>query len=379
MTQHQLPAYLQNRQVQDFTDYAGDGIGGALPPHVSIQGNMFTLIDAAGQEFQPMATMDCVIVDRSTVTCKMYFGKPWTPGSEEPPMCWSTNGIGPSRDAVAPQARTCAECDKNVRGSAQSAISGAAIKACRDEFHLAILLPSMPDILFRYVLTPGSFKNWQAYVGKFKNSNVKMSMVVTRMSFVPKVNGEVQFESISYVDEATNARVEKALLEKATDVLCGRLDTPRTAAISGPAVQSITVTNPGPGQLPIAPVAQVQQPAPLASSAPNAAGQPTAAAPALATAPHGAPAASPSEGAQAPRRRRRTAAEMAAVNGAAPVQAAPTTAPQAPFPVQGGPQQAVGGPPPGTPVPPNNFGVGGGQPVAANPELAGMLDNFFKG
>src|SRR5271163_1452073 len=190
MVDQQLPAYLQNRQVQDFTDYAADGIGGMLPPHVSIQGNLFTLIDATGQEFEPMQTMDVVIVDRSTVTCKMYFGKPWTPGSEEPPMCWSTNGIGPSRDAVTPQARTCAECPNNVRGSAVSAISGASVKACRDEFHLAILLPSMPNMMFRYVLTPGSFKNWQAYAGKFKNSNVKISMVLTRMSFVPKVNGE---------------------------------------------------------------------------------------------------------------------------------------------------------------------------------------------
>ena len=363
MTQHQLPAYLQNRQVQDFTDYAGDGIGGALPPHVSIQGNLFTLIDAGGQEYQPMQVMECVIVDRSTVTCKMYFGKPWTPGSEEPPMCWSTNGIGPSRDAVNPQARTCAECDKNVRGSAQSAISGAAIKACRDEFHLAILLPSMPDILFRYVLTPGSFKNWQAYVGKFKNSNVKMSMVVTRMSFVPKVNGEVQFESISYVDEATNARVEKALLEKATDVLCGRLDTPRTAALPAPTQADPRTTQAAAAVAAFA--APLGSAGPLASTLPAASPTPTAG-------PVAAPAPA-ADAAQQPRRRRRTAAEMAAANGAAPAQAGPAAAPQAPFPHAGAPQQTA------TPVPPNNFGVGGGQPAAANPELAGMLDDFFKG
>lgn len=356
MTDHQLPAYLQNRSVPDFTDYANDGIGGALPPHVSIQGNMFTLIDAAGQEFQPMSTMDCVIIDRSTVTCKMYFGKPWTPGSEEPPMCWSTNGIGPSKDAVSPQARTCAECKHNERGSAVSAISGASIKACRDEFHLAILLPSMPTMMFRYVLTPGSFKNWQVYVGKFKNSNVKMSMVVTRMSFVPKVNGEVQFESVSYIDEATNNIVQKALLEKATDVLCGRLDQPRTAALPAPvqAQQSIPFTPPS--------SATASTTALLATNAPMPMANPTA------------QLASPSEGQPQQRRRRRTAAEMQAANGAPPAGQGPVpasqAAPQAPFPHAGGGQQ--------TPLPPNNFGIQQGQPAAANPELATMLDDFFK-
>ena len=33
----------------DFTDYADQGLGAALPPHVSIAGNCFTLIDAAGR------------------------------------------------------------------------------------------------------------------------------------------------------------------------------------------------------------------------------------------------------------------------------------------------------------------------------------------
>ena len=83
MNQPQLPAYLQNRTVPDFTDYASDGLGAALPPHVSIQGNVFTLIDATGQEFQPLPVMDCVIVDRSNFACKRFYppDKPWTPNS----------------------------------------------------------------------------------------------------------------------------------------------------------------------------------------------------------------------------------------------------------------------------------------------------------
>jgi len=380
MADHQLPAYIQNRAFSDFTDYASDGLGSAMPPHVSIQGNLFTLVDATGQEYQPMPTMDCVIVDRSNFACKMYYGgKAYVPGSDDPPVCWSTNGIGPSKEAAQPQARTCQECPNNVRGSATSKISGAAIKACRDEYHMAILPPSIPDMMFRYVLTPGSFENWQNYTAKFKNSNVRISMVVTRMGFQPKVNGVVTFESVSYVDEATNARVETALREKATDLLCGRLDTPKaiTASPAQPQIASMITLPAGstPEQVAKAfagvrgATQQVQQPAPFeatASAAPFVPPSPAAAAPVATT----SAVASPSDPAPAQRRRRRTAAEMAeAQPGPANGQAAPAAAqaaPQAPFPV------------PGQAAPAGNFGIAQGQPASSNPELSGMLDNFFK-
>lgn len=383
MTDHQLPDYLQNRQVQDFTDYADAGLGTMLPPHVSIRANQFTLIDAAGQEYQPMPVMDCVIVDRSTVTCKMFFGKPWVPGSEDPPMCWSTNGVAPSRDAAVPQARTCAECPQNVRGSAVSKLTGSAIKACRDEYHMAILLPSMPTMMFRFVLTPGSFENWQAYTAKFKNTNVKISMVTTRMAFQARENGVVTFESTSFIDKATNDLVQKALLpdsngQKATDILCGRLDQPRTAALPAPtAVQITQVQQPVPLSTPVAaqqtemPITpqgspQLQKNPSITSMTPNTAG------------PGGtAPVASPSEGQASPRRRRRTAAEMQAAQGQPAVpQPAPAVpgAPQAPFPHPASPSAV-----PGTisQAAPGSFGMATGQPAAANPELNTMLDDFF--
>lgn len=363
MQVHDLPAHLRGAAVPDFTDYASDGLGSALPPHVSIAGNTFTLVDAGGAEFPSSPTLDVVIIDRSSFACKMYYDKPYTPGQDsgEPPACWSTNGIGPSREAANPQARTCAECPNNVRGSAISKLSGASIKACRDEYHMAILNPAIPNMLFRFVLTPGSFKNWGAYVEKFKNTNLRISMVVTRMSFVPKVNGEIQFQSVSYADESTYALVAKALAEKATDALVGRLDTPRTA-IAAPATQAQIA----------APVTQVQQPDPLALAVAAAEAQFLApAAPQTASAGPAAASQQPAaavEPAPTQRKRRRTAAEMAEANGApasgqAPQQ--PALAAQAPFPHPG--QAAQTG----------TFGIAAGQPAAANPELSGMLDDFF--
>jgi hypothetical protein len=235
--------------------------------------------------------------------------------------------------------------------------------------------------MFQFVLTPGSFDNWQAYTAKFKNSNVRISMVVTRMSFVPKINGVVEFASVAYVDEATNGIVVRALAEKATDLLVGRLDTPRVAAIAGPAAGQSVQQNTQPVQQT---TAQVQQPGPFMPDATQPAG-------AAATNQPSSNAAAPSAGNPAPpaegqRRRRRTAAEMQAANGAQPVAVGPnapgsaagnpTTAPlRAPFPNPGAgqPAQATGG----TPLPPNNFGIAQGQPAGGNPEVSAMLDDFF--
>jgi len=80
------------------------------------------------------------------------------------------------------------------------------------------------------------------------------------------------------------------------------------------------------------------------------------------------------------KRRRRTAAEMQAANGAALTGQSiqqPAGAPQAPFPHPGQASAGAGGGalPGQTDM---GFGLAQGQPASANPELATMLDDFFK-
>ena len=62
-------------------------------------------------------------------------------------------------------------------------------------------------------------------------------------------------------------------------------------------------------------------------------------------------------------------------NGQAPQQA--PQAPQAPFP-HPGQATATSQAPQGGQAAQGTFGIAAGQPAAANPELAGMLDSFFK-
>ena len=363
----QLPQHLQGRQSHNIAEKAAAGIGSSLPPHVSIQGNTFTLIDAGGQEASVGASMDVVVVDVSEQVAKRFYppDKPWTKDSKDPPTCWSTNGVVPDASATVKQARACAECQWNERGSAVSKMSGVAIKACRDEKWLAIMLPAYPQMLFQLVVTPGSFKNWQAYTKNFGNG-VDMSDVITRLDFQQGDNGVMTFEILGYAQNQPQfisndiAKVlDSAWAEKKTDILVGRNDQP--IALAAPTVE--TAYN---GGLPVQ--VQPQQGAVPFSPAPFAA----------MTTPQTTVAGSVGQGQpveQPQRRRRRTAAEMAAAQGQPQQQAAPANpAPmQAPFASQAQPATFQPAPAPGG----NGATFGMQEGVTPNPELAKTLEGLF--
>lgn len=236
MTQMQRPAYLTG--VPDLSERATQGIGTVLPPHVSIRGNKFTLVDGAGNKKLVGDTMDFLVADIGDHGGKMYYADPnWTPDSNDPPDCFSMNGVGPSRDAIRPpmlkdnsrQVKTCAECPMNERGSRISKMSGAEVKACRDEILTAIVYPQFPSILFKLTITPGSFKNWQKHVEECKNisKDDHVGTILTRATFADDKSGVLVFKAVSYPDEASFKTKLSALAAKATDLLVGRLDRPR--------------------------------------------------------------------------------------------------------------------------------------------------------
>lgn len=346
--QPQLPAHLQGLASRGLADKARSFLGSTQPPHVSIQGNTFTLIDSSNTEIPLGPAMQACIADVSDVKCKKYFAREWEPNSNDPPDCWSANGVAPSREAPTPQARTCAECKWNMRGSKVSKISGAAIKACRDEVWLALILPQYPGMLFQLVITPGSFETWGAYLRKFKQMpGLDLVHILTQFSFVPKVNGVIDFAATNYIDAALADAAGKALGAKATDIFVGRNDVP---------IQSVLAAPSGTPILPEAHPQQVQQPVPFVPASALVAPTPLPAA--NQTAMVGPAAGIPAEPQQ--RRRRRTAAEMAAAQNPAPQ---PTAQTQAPF------MQGNGA----TPAP--NFGIQEG--AAPNADLMNTLDSLF--
>jgi hypothetical protein len=390
-----LPAHLQRYQARDIGTTLSHNLGTAPPPYVSIAGNRFSLIDAAGNE-QPVPTfdpqigvyLDACVIDANEHISRIYYAQKYDPSAAifNPPDCWSDNGVAPSVSCSAPQARSCTPdpdhvhgCKWAVWGSATSA-QGKAVPACQQVQKIALLIPGM-QTLFLLRVPPNSHKHLRAYQETCKGSGVMIADVITRIHFDQSTQGTLLFKGVNYIDEATAQLREAAYNEKKTDALVGRNDVPRVAIAAPaaqPAIEAPTGVAPGfPGGGPAAiaaPIQQGQQPGPFAPT--PAGGAAVATGPLQQNPAQPAATTSPSEPAPAQRRRRRTAAEMqqaqpGATNGtAAPAPA--QTAPQAPFPHPG---SAAGGQQTAATA---SFGIAQGQPAAANPELAGMLDNFFK-
>lgn len=239
MTNINLPAYLQNSRAPRLAERSTEGMGSAMPPHISIRGNRFHLIDQSGDERDiDLLHLDVCIADISDKMCKLYFGdKKWEPGSTDPPICFSANGVAPSKEAAEPQSPTCQECQWNVRGSAVSAMSGKPIKACRDEKWLAVLIPGQ-NIVFQFRVTPGSFKNWKAYGEKFKGQPFDIKDVLTRLQFDKDANGVITFEPTAFIDETLAKFREEAFAAQITDLIVGRKDQP--VALPAPEKRSAT-------------------------------------------------------------------------------------------------------------------------------------------
>jgi hypothetical protein len=261
-----LPAHLQKTQLPRLSDRATEGMGSAMPPHISIRGNEFTLVDASGEETSiDTKHLDVAIIDLGDVMSKLYYGNEWTPDSKDPPICWSANGIGPSKEAMTPQAPTCQQCPNNIRGSAVSKLSGASIKACRDEKWLAVIIDGYKDLIFQFRVTPGSFKNWSAYSEKFKKQPFDIRDVITRMQFEKDKNGVVTFTPANWLTPDMTALRNKLVTSKATDGIVGRLDQPITAGAAISQSQSPLLTAPA-----AATQTQPQTAAPAAETAPAA-------------------------------------------------------------------------------------------------------------
>lgn len=399
----QLPAHLQNLQAPDIAASLSANLGSAMPPHVSIGGGRFTLIDAGNNEI-PVPTfdpaigvyLDACIVDVNEKMSRIYFAGSYDPNQEGTrPDCFSDNGIAPSMSAAAPQAHSCMPdptgtngCKWAVWGSKINA-NGKGVPACSSKQKIALLIPGF-NTLFLLAVPPNSHPYLREYVEKAKGYGVNIANVITRISFVPGIQGTLLFapSPLGHIDEPTAVLRQAAYTEKKTDALVGRNDVPRPVGAIASPVQQAQLAPPNERQdaanvavFAQQPAQQVQQTTPLQPQTgqwPAQTAQPgsqmvTGAA--SATQP-----ASSTDPAPTQRRRRWTAADIAQANAApANGQASqqPAAALQAPFPHPGS-ASTVPLATQGATSAQGSFGIAQGQPAAANPELAGMLDNFFK-
>lgn len=221
-----LPAHLQHRQKRDLIGTAIGGINSGSPPHVSIAGNRFTLVDDAGNE-KPIQTLylDVCVIDANAAVSKIYFDPktPFVPGGDNanPPLCWSDNGIGASAQASVPQNASCQLCPQNAWGSSVSKQTGKPTKACNDVKKVAVIVPGLEHV-FLLRIPPASLKNWGKYCQTLGGHGVDLPDAVTRLEF--ESQGILKFTPMGYVDAPTAAFGDKVIASKGTDLLIGRND-----------------------------------------------------------------------------------------------------------------------------------------------------------
>ncbi len=211
----------------------GETLAGQNPPHVSIQGNKFTLVDSANQK-KPVETydpktgsyLDCVIIDALEVKSKIFWGpnRQFDPTNVKPPICFSNNGIAPSANAQVPQSRTCHECKWSEWGTATS-FKGKGIPACSDNQNIALLVLDA-DMSFLLRIPPNSLKALNNYNGSFRSQTFEVDDVVTRIDFEAGELGKLRFRPISRLTEADIEKRTEVLNSGVTDALVGRGDRP---------------------------------------------------------------------------------------------------------------------------------------------------------
>lgn len=230
---NQLPAHLANRQRRDLASSAMAGLNAGSPPHVSIAGNRFTLVDAAGNERQIQTLfLDVCIIDANATVSKIFYDPrtKYDPSGDNnnPPLCFSDNGIGASAQAAQPQNTSCQLCPHNAWGSAVSQMTGKQTKACNDAKKLAVMVPGLYDQVFLLRVPPASLKHLAKYTQTLLGHGVDLPDAVTRLEF--ESQGVLKFTPVGYVDEPTAAATDKLMEAKATDLLLGKSDRPWNGA-----------------------------------------------------------------------------------------------------------------------------------------------------
>jgi hypothetical protein len=289
MTQ-QLPAYLLKRQSRATTEDLVSGIGSSLPPHLSIANNRFALVDGSGNEkLVPTFHLDICIIGSNNNVSRVFYdpAKKFDPkgGDNTPPLCFSDNGVGPSRQSSMPQAPTCAVCPHAEWGSAVSAMTGRGIPACQSGKKVAFIVPGDADeIVYFLKVPPASLKNLQKYVKTLAANTIggraaEPPDVITRLEF--ESQGVLKFSPVSLVDEDTFNRTEQVYATDAIAQVTGRddvaIDPSRqlaapvqtNGALAGPQPQRMAPPAPGPAPLNLPGQGQVIPPAQQAQQAAN--------------------------------------------------------------------------------------------------------------
>lgn len=183
-----VPAFVRAAAAGNLADFV---VGGGYPV-VSIKGKVFTKKDGEESSLitnpetgDPAASLEVVILDVGPQldmkhNNRVFYLKEYEEGSVEKPDCASDNGIEPNADSPHPQAKQCAVCPHNAKGTSKTGKG----KRCSSSKRLAIATPdNLGDAMLLRV--PGdSLMAFSDYLAWLKKSGIPdTAFVVTKIGF----------------------------------------------------------------------------------------------------------------------------------------------------------------------------------------------------
>lgn len=182
-----LPAHMKNAEVSSVTKSLMGG--GGSTKRVSIRGSVFRMM-VGSQEIarNDNRSINMIIVGAAPTYARTYYESTFDADNVTAPSCWSDDGQSPSPHVAAPQAKTCASCPQNIKGSGQG-----NSRACRTSARIAVAMEgdvkgdvfamSIPATsLFGDVESPAHY-SLQDYVRKLAAHNFDITKVVTEFKF----------------------------------------------------------------------------------------------------------------------------------------------------------------------------------------------------
>ena len=252
--------------------------------------------------------LDVIILGAAPAVSRVYYEGAYKQGENQPPTCYSADGVVPADDVKSKQSDKCMVCPMNAKGS--KIVDGQQFKACSYFRRTVVMLAgdTAERIVYKLdVKAQGLFgegnateKNLNDYIKMIATRGVDAGAVVTRISFdtdasVPKLLFKAQrfitVEEMNAVsdlvqsDEVTNLKtVSMSTLDASHEEPTSGDDAPveeAPAAQQRPAAQTVQ----RPAQPAQRPAQAAQRPAPAAQTVqrPQAAQKPTQAAQPAAT------------------------------------------------------------------------------------------------
>lgn len=217
-TNGQLPDYLRTSGLT----YQDSGLSAGVTPRAPKLGittaKQWTVTKDGTTMILPQLTVRGVIIGSAMNITKAWYEKPFVPGSTEAPDCYSDDGKSPAPGVKKPQCSSCAGCPKNAFGSHPTTGRG---KACSDRKRVIFVWEHLPDELMTFNVPTMSLQALMKLDSSLRDANIPLQAVMVEMSFDPNVlYPVVKISAIGYIpQEMAFKLIDKASSQEVADLL----------------------------------------------------------------------------------------------------------------------------------------------------------------